>query len=229
MIFKSVSFFSRRLEVRVIKFEDVDIYRGKLHVLENVNLSIKHGQKIVISGKSGCGKSSLLLAAMGLIPINKGRIAWTVESGEKLEPFNIRYNVAYIAQEPVMGADSVLDSILLPFTFKKNRHAKPPSGIISDLMEKVGLDIKILNRNSFALSGGQKQRVAIIRAILMGRKLFFADEVTTGLDPESREAVLKLFEDPEFTVIFISHDKELIREMRDVYQIKKRGIYKLGA
>jgi len=204
----------------MIKLENVEIKREEHLLLRNINLSINEGAKTVITGHSGSGKTSLLLAIMGCYRIEIGVIK---VNGTEVNAHNlgiIRKTIAYIAQEPVLGTENVHDALLLPFTFKANHSNKPELSRIHQLLERVNLKPNILKKNVISISGGEKQRIAIVRAILMKKKIFLVDEATTGLGPSNRKAVIDIFKNPEFTVLSVSHDPEWIKEQNEECQIQ---------
>jgi putative ABC transport system ATP-binding protein len=102
----------------------------------------------------------------------------------------------------------VRDALLLPFTYRANRHQIPDRTRIVSTLEKLRLDPSILDSEASVVSGGEKQRVVIARALLLNKQVFLADEVTSALDPESTEAVLHLFRDPAYTLLSVSHDPD---------------------
>ena len=119
---------------------------------------------------------------------------------------NVRRSVAFIGQEPVLGAEKIRDSLLLPFTYRINRGKTPDRAAIAATLEKLQLKPQILDREASVVSGGEKQRIAIARAILQGKSVFLADEITSALDAESKSAVLDFFREERCTLISVSHD-----------------------
>jgi putative ABC transport system ATP-binding protein len=211
----------------MLKFKNVSIARGNTHILENINLTVDTGSKIAICGSSGSGKSSLLMAAMGCFPVTQGEISFNDKVLNKTTFKEIRQHIAYIGQDSIMGEENVLESILLPFTYKSNHMLKPKIESIKDFLVKLGLNRKILDMDCSKISGGERQRIAIVRALLMNKKLFLIDEVTTGLDPDSKKYVIDLFQEPKFTILSVSHDTEWLKEQNLIYEFRNKTIYKL--
>jgi putative ABC transport system ATP-binding protein len=207
----------------MITLKNITISRSGQILIENASLHVNCGEKIAICGKSGCGKSSLLAAIAGCFPLESGTI--TV-NGCELTCKNIsqiRSSIAFIGQEPVTGADTVRAALLLPFTFKVNRRHLPDESAIISKLEQLHLKPEILDKACSTISGGEKQRIAIARALLMNKQIFLADEVTSALDPASREAVLENFSAPDLTVISISHDKEWLKKQDFVYELSHKN------
>ncbi|MDY6823860.1 MAG: ATP-binding cassette domain-containing protein [Thermodesulfobacteriota bacterium] len=192
----------------MIHFEKVGVTRHRTRILGNVSFDIRPGEKAGLTGPSGSGKSTLLNALMGIFPVNEGRIIFAdkVVSSDSIR--EIRRSVAYIAQEPMLGAETVRDSILLPYGFRVNRAQKPGETRIREMLTQVGLAGDMLDRRVINISGGEKQRVAIARALLLGKKVFLCDEITSALDAESRDIVLGIFQNPAFTMLSVSHDEK---------------------
>ena len=108
----------------------------------------------------------------------------------------IRRCAAYIGQEPVLGAETVRDALLLPFQFKAHRASKPPEPKLVEALRLLHLPEAILNQDCSRVSGGEKQRIALARGLLLGKSLYLLDEVTSALDTESKQAVFDVFADP---------------------------------
>ncbi len=204
----------------MIKFCNVDIVRGNKSILENVSFTVSKGEKCVITGSSGCGKTSLLLAVMGFCSIPKGILK--INGTElTIQTLNIvRSQIAYISQEPVLGSGNVLEAIMLPFGFKANKNIKPEISKIKETLGKFGLSNDILNKRCVDVSGGEKQRIVIARAFLMNKSIFMADEVTTGLDTGNASIVRDFLGLPDLTVLSVSHDPFWIEKQQSVYKIE---------
>lgn len=194
----------------MITFENITVQVNQQRLLDGANLQISTGDKVVIRGSSGCGKSSLLKCAVGALPtaggsIHVDRVELSAETVSQ-----IRARIAFIGQEPVLGADTVREALLLPFTYKAHADNTPTDERIIHLLERLHLPTAILDKPCKQISGGEKQRIALIRALLLDKTIFFADEVTSALDPESRSAVMTELFLPEITLLSVSHDPEWI-------------------
>lgn len=203
----------------MITLTDVTISRNGSKLIEHATLQLARGEKAAICGRSGCGKSSLLTAIAGCFIPDNGRIC---VNGIDLNPagiMQIRHEIAFITQEPVMGADTVREALLLPFTFHANRSRQPEQAAITARLEQLQLDENIIDKPCSVISGGEKQRIAIARALLLDKSIFLLDEVTSALDPVSREPVLKIFSDPAISVLSVSHDPQWLEMQHRVYCI----------
>lgn len=192
----------------VIELESVCVARKGKEILRAVNLAVGEGEKVVLSGPSGSGKSSVLQVVMGGLAADSGAVRFRGEPVTRHTIRAVRSQVAFIGQEPVLGAPTVREALELPFTFRHHAADPPTPAELIAALNRVGLDADILDRVSEVVSGGEKQRIAVARALLMGKKVFLADEVTSALDPDSKAAILALFADSANTLLCISHDPE---------------------
>lgn len=190
----------------MIALRDVSLSRGGKLLFRNLSLTVPTGGKAVIHGPSGCGKTSLLGAIAGLFPVDAGEIEVDGMMLSDNTAAELRARTAFIPQEPVMGAPTVREALLLPCQFKAHRHLSPAKEALEELLRQLGFAETILERDTLTLSGGEKQRIAIARALLLKKTLFLADEITSALDADSGSLVKHLFDRREFTILAISHD-----------------------
>lgn len=194
----------------MIRFENISIQTQGHLILDRVSFEIQHGEKAIFFGPSGSGKTTILMALIGGIVPTSGAV-WFME--EELTSRNLpqlRQTVAFIGQEPVLGAAGVRESLLLPFSFRANRNRAPSEQQIQQALDKVLLQPAILSKQTSVLSGGEKQRLAVARAMLLGKTTFVLDEITSALDPQSRQAVMSCFRQSDITLVSVSHDPEWI-------------------
>lgn len=190
----------------MIQLEHVTIATGDKTIIHDVSLSVDTGQKAALFGKSGSGKSTILLSIMGARPPVSGtiRLSGLVVSPATIQ--EVRQKVSYISQEPVLGTRLVREALLLPFTFKAQAASHPSEQEIIAILEKLQLPFSILDMDVSVISGGEKQRIAIGRELLQKKNIFILDEVTSSLDRESKTAVMGLFRNSGYTVLSVSHD-----------------------
>jgi len=190
----------------MIKFDNVTVRKKNHILLAGVSFEACRGEKICFCGKSGSGKTTLLTTIVGAHIPAAGTVCFKNRPLSSKNILSVRQSVSYIGQEPVLGAHRVLDALMLPFTYRANKHSTPPSERINGVLEQLHLDAAILDKETNVISGGEKQRVAIARALLLGKTVFIADEITAGLDAQSKNAVLGLFRDAACTIVSVSHD-----------------------
>jgi len=192
----------------LIHYDQVSVLSQEKVILSEFSFSLLPGEKAALSGKSGSGKSSVLKALLGLLPISKGMIYF---DGQALTPVvaqTIRSCTAYIGQEPILGADTVREVLLLPFQFKAHREHRPTDAALVEVLDRLQLPAAILEQDSNRISGGEKQRIALARGLLLGKRVYLLDEVTSALDAQSKQAVFEVFSDPSLTILSVAHDPE---------------------
>ncbi len=206
----------------MIKLANLTISRGGKVLLENVDLLIEDGQKAAIYGPSGCGKSSLLAALVGCFPADSGQI-FINDIKLSSETFHqIRRMIAFIGQEPIMGAETVKEALLLPFSFHANAKDHPSEADISSALESLLLPEEIMAAACSNISGGERQRIAIARALLLRKNIFIADELTSALDKKSMEAVHLLLKNQETTLLSVSHDPAWLKHQDAIYEFSDK-------
>ena len=203
----------------MIVFDNITLKVHNQTLLEGTSLMLNEGDKAVVRGSSGCGKSSLLKCAVGAIPVAGGMVKIDHTALSAATVADIRGRISFIGQEPVLGAEWVRDALMLPFHYKAHRHTLPDTKIINALLERLHLAPGILDKPCARISGGEKQRIAIARALLLNKTIFLADEITSALDPESRQAVMDELFRPGITLLSVSHDPEWINAGTRVIEI----------
>lgn len=204
----------------MIKLEKVDKHFGKLHVLKDVNLNVKEGEKLVIIGPSGSGKSTLIRCMNLLEEPSSGKITVDgIEITKKKAPVaKVRQSTAMVFQQfnlyPHM---TVLENLILaPVKIQKVSKEKATESALKYL-EKVGLKEKA-SAYPPQLSGGQQQRVAIARALNMHPKIMLFDEPTSALDPEMIQEVLDVMiglSKENITMVVVTHEMGFARQVAD--------------
>lgn len=165
-------------------------YNNKPLLFQNVNLTVKSGDFVIIKGPSGGGKSSLLRLINRLQEPTSGTLIIDDKALTTYDSTQIRRRIGYVQQSPVVRDDTVRNNLLLPFTFKTASHITQPTD--DQLQEKLNtylLKEIQLNDRAQELSVGQKQRLALIRTLLTEPEIILCDEPTSALDPESRTIV----------------------------------------
>ena len=195
------------------RYEDITVF-------ENMNLTVKKGEVVVIVGPSGCGKSTFLRCLNALEDIQDGEI---LLDGEKVDAAS--KNIGSIREKAGMVFQSydlfphltVLQNLMLAPVKVKKRDKKEVEAEALTLLERVGL---LTKKDSFPrqLSGGQKQRVAIVRALIMHPEILLLDEITAALDPEMvrevLDVVLSLAKEGR-TMIIVTHEMQFARAVAD--------------
>ena len=203
----------------MIRLVNVNTSFGDLHVLKDVNLSVKEGEKLVIIGPSGSGKSTSIRCMNFLERPTSGDV---YIAGEKMTHKNctrlIRENVSMVFQQfnlyPHM---TVLKNLTLAPVMLKLASKQEAEETAYKYLEVVGLKNKA-DAYPTQLSGGQQQRVAIARALCMKSKIILFDEPTSALDPEMVQEVLEVMirlSKENITMVVVTHEMGFAREVAD--------------
>lgn len=205
----------------MIRFENISIQSNERLILDKVSFEIEPGDKAVFFGPSGAGKTTILMALIGGVMPAAGTVLFDEEPLTAHNLPRLRQRIAFIGQEPVMGAPGVREALLLPFTFRANRARIPTGERILQVLGELLLPADILDKQTRVLSGGEKQRLALARALLLEKNIFVLDEITSALDPQSRRAVLSCFKQPETTFLSVSHDPEWLKLCTRFFKVEK--------
>lgn len=190
-----------------VEFRNVTISINDQLLFENFNLSVKKGEKIVIFGKSGLGKTTLFRMLLGFITPDKGEIYINGKEVNASHYTLLRQKIAYLPQNTNLGLELVKDFINMIFSFKNNISNKPINSKLIKLLEEYQLADKILEKPMNELSGGEKQRIFLIICCLQKKPIILLDEPTSSLDQDLKEIVKqKIIEMNQKTVLIISHD-----------------------
>ena len=188
--------------------------------LELSELDLAAGEALFLRGPSGCGKSTLLALAAGVLTAAPGAVALLGQDWAGL-PASARDrrradHVGYIFQQfNLLPYLSVLDNVLLPCRFSRQRRARAgqPRAAAQELLQRMSLGPQLWQQPAAQLSVGQQQRVAAARALIGGPELVIADEPTSALDEALRESFMALLlqacSAAGSALLFVSHDTRL--------------------
>ena len=190
------------------------------NVLDNINLSVKKGEVVVIVGPSGCGKSTLLRCLNGLEDVQGGEVLLDDEvvNPNKKNLSKNREKIGMVFQSyDLFPHLTILQNVTLaPIKVKKRNRAEVEKEAL-ELLDRVGLLSKKDNYPR-QLSGGQKQRVAIVRALIMHPEVLLLDEITAALDPEMvrevLDVVLALAKEGR-TMVIVTHEMQFAKAVAD--------------
>jgi general L-amino acid transport system ATP-binding protein len=204
----------------VIEFSDVNKWYGEFHVLKDINLSVKGGERIVICGPSGSGKSTLIRCINHLEAHQDGHIAVNGVSldGNVKNIDAIRSDVGMVFQSfnlfPHLTAKE--NCTLAPMWVKKMPQAEADE-IATKYLERVRIPEQA-DKYPGQLSGGQQQRVAIARSLCMSPSIMLFDEPTSALDPEMIAEVLDVMvelAESGMTMLCVTHEMGFAKRVAD--------------
>ena len=225
----------------VLEAEDLRVHyqtrRGPVHAVDGVSFSVREGETIGVVGETGCGKSTLGKAILGILP-PRTRVEGRLQFGERNltslpeEPFRkIRgRDIALIFQDPVTRLDPLL-TIEAHFVETIAAHEKVPRKEAVDRAVKalasMGIPESRLRHYPHEFSGGMRQRIMIAMSLVMHPKLLIADEPTTSLDVIVEAQILEILEDLrrayKMSVLLITHNLGIVAEVCDRVAVMYAG------
>ncbi len=211
----------------------------RVHAVEGVSFDIRAGETFSLVGESGCGKSTIARAIVGLVPHQgqisiAGQLVGTMTAAMRRQ---LSTAAQIVFQDPMSSLDprmTVGDQIAEPLLIHGDQDAASRRARAAELMQKVGLTAAQLDNYPHEFSGGQRQRICIARALALTPKLLVADESVAALDVSVQARVLALLQDlkQEFGIamLFISHDMAVVENISDRVGVMHRGqIVEMGS
>ena len=228
----SVKDLSIEFSIRQALFRKNRIF---LKAVDNVSLQIETGESFGLVGESGSGKSTLARLIAGLYQPKSGEIDIfghdVLQRNQKAKTSLIRRKMQMIFQDPYSSLNSrmtVEDIISEPIRFHRSTlNSNETSKVVNDLISFVGMPNAALKKYPHEFSGGQRQRISIARALASRPEILICDEPTSALDVSVQANILNLLKDLQeelsLTMLFISHDLPVIRQMCDRVAVMQNG------
>ena len=204
----------------LVVLQDVNKHFGDLHVLKDINLTVREGEVVVVIGPSGSGKSTLCRTINRLEPFETGTITIAgeqlPEEGKALA--NLRADVGMVFQSfNLFSHKTILQNVTMgPVKVRGTKPAAAKTRAM-ELLERVGVEHQA-DKYPAQLSGGQQQRVAIARSLAMEPQVMLFDEPTSALDPEMINEVLDVMTQlakSGMTMIVVTHEMGFARKAAD--------------
>ena len=192
------------------------IGNSKFHALKDIDLNIKDGEMLAVTGKSGAGKSTLMNIIGLLDSYDSGNLKIDGVEVSGLGDGRLaklrNQKIGFVMQDfSLLEHKSVLMNVMLPLYFNNRYNFREMKKLAIDALKKVGITEQA-QKKANQLSGGQKQRVAVARAIINEPSFILADEPTGALDTKTSAEIMELFKnlnDDGKTVIIITHDMNI--------------------
>lgn len=184
---------------------------GTETLFSGFNMRLKKGETACIVGQSGCGKTSLLNAIMGFVPLKEGTITVGDIVLDKSTIDMVRRQIAWIPQELSLPFEWVKEMVAIPFDLKVNRSVPFSVERLYACFDELGLEHELYAKRVNEVSGGQRQRIMLAVATLLNKPLIIIDEPTSALDAGSTDKVLAFFRrqaEKGAAVLAVSHDKD---------------------
>lgn len=219
----------------MIEFKNVaKYYSDHVVAVDNINLTVKKEETLVLIGLSGCGKTTTLKMINRLIEQDSGDIYINNQNIKDINPISLRRNIGYVIQNIGLFPHMTIENnISIVPKLKKWPKEKIKEKII-DILKIVKLSDEILRRYPQELSGGQRQRIGVARAIITEPKIILMDEPFGALDPITREELqeefINLKKEIKKTIVFVTHDIFEAFKIADRIAIMNRGkIIQIGS
>ena len=208
----------------MLSIEGVNQYYGGSHILRNVALEAVAGEVSVILGRNGVGKTTLLKALMGVVPVKTGTIRLDGRDITRHTPYErVRLGLGYVPQgREIFGRLTVEENLRMGLAYK-------PAGtpIPAELFELFPALKQMLGRRGGDLSGGQQQQLAIGRALTMRPKLLVLDEPTEGIQPsvikDIGRAIVFLRQRGDMAILLVEQYLDFAHELADDFAVMDRG------
>lgn len=202
----------------LVSLENVDIIKGQNLILSSVSLTVAKGEWVYLVGKVGGGKTSLVKALIGEIPVKKGVAEVVGYNLCTLAPKQIpllRRKIGVVFQDfQLLMERSVFDNLEFVLSSTGWRNKKVMTRHINEVLDKVGMKHKS-HKMPHQLSGGEQQRIAIARAVLNNPDLILADEPTGNLDEETAVGIISLFSELHknhgLTILMVTHNIGMVQ------------------
>lgn len=211
------------LNNELIKYENIGISFENRKILSGFNLTVKKNQKILLRGKSGTGKTTLLKILLGFTKPSEGTIYFRNRVIDSKTCWEARKEIAYVVQDTDLGEGKVkilLDDV---FSYRANKE-KLDHEKLRVFMRELELEDDILEKDFQELSGGEKQRIGILIALLLNRNIYLLDEVTSALDVKLKKKIADYFLAREnWTLLIVSHDREWERDWMETISLETRS------
>ena len=208
--------------------DGINQYYGGSHILRDVSLQAHSGKITVLLGRNGVGKTTLLKALMGLVPLKTGTIEFDSQPIQNAAPYQrARAGIGYVPQgREIFARLSVEDNLRMGLAGKAAGTPIPP-----ELYELFPVLKQMLHRRGGDLSGGQQQQLAIARALAAKPRLLILDEPTEGIQPSIIKDIGRVirmlagdgFDGEQVAILLVEQYYDFAEELADQYLVMERG------
>jgi urea transport system ATP-binding protein len=208
----------------LLHVQGVQQYYGGSHILRGVGFEARAGEVTVVLGRNGVGKTTLLKALMGVVPVRAGRVLLGGHDITRAAPFErVRRGVGYVPQgREIFGRLTVLENLRMGLASRPAGSALP-----AELFELFPVLEAMRQRRGGDLSGGQQQQLAIARALAAGPSLLLLDEPTEGIQPsiikDIGRVIRRLAARGTMAIVLVEQYYDFAAELADRYLVMERG------
>ncbi len=217
----------------VLRFERVNTFYGKSHILHDATLDVREGEIVALLGRNGAGKSTLLKTLAGLVPLSSGKIAYAGRDISRLPAPDIaRAGIGYVPQgRGLFAGMTVRENLALGRLARKTDGS---NGVVWDEAQILDYFPRLRERMDVAadyLSGGEQQMVAVARAMSGNVKLLLLDEPFEGLAPAVILELFKVFDRlrQHISIVIVEHNLDLVLALADrVFALERGAVFHEG-
>lgn len=211
------------------------IKRPGFKALDNVSIQIQRGEVVGLVGESGSGKSTLAKAIVGLVPLSSGSMEFNgaslPDARKRQRTHPARQEIQMVFQDPYSSLNNrrTVEAILTePLRFYGLAKKGPESKrLVASVLNLVEMPQRAMRKYPHQFSGGQRQRIAVARALMARPSFLICDEPTSALDVSIQAQILNLLKDLQknfgLTILFISHNLAVVRQMADQVLVLRHG------
>lgn len=210
----------------MLQLENVEVYYGKIKVINGISLKVDQGQLVVLLGANGTGKTTTLNTISGFLTPKKGAILYKGRRIDQLRPHQrVKLGIVQVSQSRDLFPDlSVIDNLSLGAVLQRD------SNVVSRLLERVFETFPMLRERqkqlAVSLSGGEQQMLAIGRGLMSCPELMLLDEPTTGLAPilvRNIADTIKTIQREGTTILLVEQNAMMATALADFYYILRDG------
>ena len=208
----------------MLTIKNINQFYGGSHILRDVSLEAKPGQVTAILGRNGVGKTTLLKALMGLVPIKTGSIDFDGKALQGRTPYErARAGIGFVPQgREIFARLTVEENLRMGLATRPGGTPIPP-----ELFDLFPVLRQMLHRRGGDLSGGQQQQLAIARALAAGPRLLVLDEPTEGIQPsiikDIGRVIRMLADRGDMAIVLVEQYYDFAQELADTYVVMERG------
>ena len=198
----------------VLQVNRLQIKRGERQIIDNLSFQIEEGQRFFVQGEIGTGKTTLLLALLGFVPVARGEIrlfGQLCREEKDFAPFRGTIGICFQNADDQLFGPTVLDDIAFG-PLNQNMPREQAYHIAEQQLERLGIT-RLKDRMVHTLSGGEKNFTALAGVLAMQPKILLLDEPTNGLDRKNTEKLTALLRELSLPILISSHHHGFINEL----------------